>query len=150
MTNLEWAIQQTVHSKRGLSKQIADLLGTSQHVVLNKANPDNELNHFHVAQVQQIMELTGDVRILEELAHELGYSIVANQAVPVSITEAVLSSVKEQGDVSDAITKALADNVIKPKEERDICKEIAEARRALDVMEASIHQAADESRGVRQ
>lgn len=136
MTNLEWAIQQTVHEKRGAAKRLADAIGTSHQVLLNKVNPEVVNNHLTVREAVSLMQHTGCVLILEEVASELGYSVIKDNAAAVPLAEAVLKVMKEHGDVGGAI--AAAGKHINQNEARSICKEISEARLALDALEASV------------
>lgn len=143
MIDLEWAIQQTVLNKRGYSKLLADAIGCSQQILLNKVNPEIVTNHLSVVEASKIMQVSGNVMILEELARLLGYTLVKDDAEPVSITDALLSVMKEHGDIGQVIGEATADNVITENEQRAIVKEINDARHSLDCLESSIKTTTD-------
>ena len=148
MTDLEWAIQQTVHAKRGLSKQLADVVGTSQQVLLNKVNPEVPTNSLHVTEAFKIMKHTGDITILEVQAAELGYHLVKDDSKAVPLMDALLDVIKEQGDIGSAIKDSTADGVVDVHEERHTITQIHEAKRALDELECSVKAHAKSSRGV--
>jgi len=148
MEDLEWAIHQTVHKRRGFSKQVADDLGMSQQVLLNKVNPEILSSHVQVAEAVKMMRFTRDLTILEVMAEMLNCKVIKSDkphAVPVMT--ALLNVVKEHGDIGDAIMNATQDGVINEIEERHIIQQIKEEREALDKLEASIHKNAKQSRG---
>jgi hypothetical protein len=147
MTDLEWAINQMVHKKRGLSKQLADVIGTSQQVLLNKVNPEVQSNSLHAHEAFKIMKHTGDITILEVMADGLGYKLVKDESKPVPILDALLNVVKEHGDIGVCISSAMTDGIYDEEEERYTVQQINEARRALELLECSIHTLAKSSRG---
>lgn len=138
--DIDWAIQQSVHKKRGMSKKLAEILGCSQQVLLNKVNPEVESNHLHVKELFKIVEATGDITPFEIMLEKLGYRVVKEQVKPEPVLQAMLKSVKEHGDVADAITRALEDGEIDEQEVRIIMSEIREGQHALEGLEHAIKQ----------
>ena len=148
MEDLEWAIHQTVHKRRGFSKQVADHLGMSQQVLLNKVNPEICSSHVQVAEAVKMMQFTRDLTILEVMAEMLDCKVVkVDKPRAVPLMSALLGVVKEHGDIGDAISDATCDGVISEIEERHIIQQIKEEREALDKLEASIRDHAKQSRG---
>jgi len=148
MEDLEWAIHQTVHKRRGFSKQVAEHLGMSQQVLLNKVNPEICSSHVQVAEALKMMQFTQDLTILEVMAEMLNCKVIrVDKPRAVPVMSALLSVVKEHGDIGEAITEATKDGVINEIEERHIIQQIKEEREALDRLEASIRDHAKWTRG---
>lgn len=148
MDELEYAIQNTVKHRRGFSKQVAEHLGMSQQVLLNKINPMITSNHLHVTEAARVIAFTQDFSIIEVMAEMLGCKIVkTNKPKAVPIMSALLTVVKEHGDIGEAITDAIKDDVINEIEERHIIQQIKDERAALDSLQSSIQCHAKQSRG---
>jgi len=142
MTDLEWAIQHTVHKQRGLSKQLAEVVGTSQQVLLNKVNPDNDLNHLNLRDGLAIMKHTGDVTILEVMAEQCGYRLHQCNAEATDLMDSVLSLMSEHGELSSLVQASTADGVIDDKEKRAILTKAREIHHAVEQFESSIESEA--------
>ncbi len=146
MTDIEWAIQTTVHRQRGLSKKLADVIGTSQQVLLNKVNPEIPTNHLTAAEALKIMAYTDDVVILEIMASELGYTLCKEESKTVPVLDALLNVIVNQGDVGKAIKDSIEDGVIDVSEERYTLAQINELRKRLGDLESSVKQHARKTR----
>lgn len=138
MTDIEWAINQLVHKKRGSSKQLADRLVCSQQILLNKVNPENMSNHLHLHEAMKLMQVTKDVSLLEVMAEQLGYKLVKNDCAAKPVVDALISAVKEQGDIASIVGSVVARGVVTQELKRAIRKEITEGVDSLDVLLSSI------------
>lgn len=143
MNDIEWAVHNLVHSKLGLSKRLCEVIFCSQQILLNKVNPENTTNHLHLSEALALMKHTKNFTLLEAMASDLGFKVVADNTKPVAVFNALLSSVKEHGDVAVSISDALLDKVITGDELRDIVKQINDERRALNTLEASVRAECD-------
>jgi hypothetical protein len=120
-------------------KQIAHQMGTSHTNLLNRANPNDDTHRLNVEQFLQILVHTADMRPLAALADAFGYDLVAKDGVKArSLTAALLHMTREVADVTRAVGDALEDDHVSQTEKAMIRREITEARKALDVMDASV------------
>jgi hypothetical protein len=94
------------------------------------------ISEFILVQTK-VLEAFGEVGPIETLCRILGGQFTTRHSQTAeSLLDAILIASKEQGDVGEAIRKALGnDGVIDSKEKANIKKEIREARKALDVIE---------------
>ena len=69
------ALHATVHDpKHGGTDVLAMRLGMRSGAMLrNKTNPNNPDHHMRLDETLRLMELTGDYRVLEAMAHEHGF-----------------------------------------------------------------------------
>ncbi|MDG9928282.1 MULTISPECIES: phage regulatory CII family protein [unclassified Pseudomonas] len=123
-------------------KRLAAQMGLPHMSLLQRANPDNDAHKLTINQLFQILMHTRDMRPLQALAEEFGFDLVAREgAAPKNLAAALLHMHGEVADVTKAVTEALADNVLTREERQGICTEIGEARKSLDVLEASVKEA---------
>ncbi|TAA42170.1 hypothetical protein EAT51_07820 [Pseudoxanthomonas winnipegensis] len=116
----------TVHQYPGGSESLAPRLGMSAAVLNSKVNPKTATHHLSLVEAQCIMDLTGDHRILHDLAHALGYVLT-----PVSddvrgdetVMELVLDLNAAQGELARELHDALADEVLTLNELNEVAKD---------------------------
>ena len=120
--NVTDAADMTVHEYPGGSESLAPRLGMSPAVLRNKVNPNNDRNHLTLAEAVRLMWVTGDHRVLQALAGELGYvlSPMPMDESDAPVLDLVLSMGVTSGDLSRVIFDALADGVITPNEMQEI------------------------------
>ncbi|ROT45027.1 phage regulatory CII family protein [Pusillimonas sp. NJUB218] len=115
------AFYHTVHDQPGGAESLAPRMGMSAAVLRNKADPKKECNKPLLADVDKIMDLTGDYRVLRALAHKHGFLLVRapeNCTVEsdMSVLEHVTGLMVAQGKFAQEIHTALADGDLSAKE----------------------------------
>ena len=127
--------------RRLLAREIAATEGVSLEYLagrigISRASLQRKLDERDTAQVG-----LADLDILADdlpgLLHALGLARRA-PAQAKSPHDAFAAAVRECGDVAARVAEALRDGRVLPAEAEAIRREIAEARRALDVLEASV------------
>lgn len=140
MEDIHRAIHETVLSAG--PKELAHKMGMSHTTLLNRANPNDDTHRLNVEQLLQIMLHSGDPRVLAALAGEFGYELVAkDQPKATTLTNALLHMSAEVADVTRAVTNALDDGHVSQTEKALINRELAGARKSLEVLEASVKAA---------
>lgn len=96
----------------------------SAAVLRSKVNPEVRTHHLYLTEASEIMDLTGDHRILHALAAEHGYVLQKTEDVAVgsSLLQVLLSANAAEGDFDRVLQEALADNLITPNEMRLIAE----------------------------
>ncbi|MGB3386122.1 MAG: phage regulatory CII family protein [Marinomonas sp.] len=130
------AIHDLVHKSELGTTRIAEVLGMSKQVLINKVNPYNVYNKLTVHELHAIQMLTGDDSVLRIMQADLVRSTMAY--APPSILEAMINQGKECGDVFAVVQKALADNRLTERERADVLKEIREAISSLEITEQAV------------
>jgi len=139
MDSLDQAIYDIVHKSDIKAKGIADRLGMTHQILINKANPNSEHHKMTVREAHAIQLLTGNHAVVGAMQTEL--NIHKRKAAPKSILQSVLDAGKEHGDVLATIQEAMADGILTEREKGDICKEIREEVAALeDLLESVMSQ----------
>lgn len=119
--NVADAADATVHDYPGGSESLAPRLGMSGAVLRGKVNPNNPRNVLGLKEAQRMMRLTGDHRILQAQAADLGYALLrieedADAAADTSLMGMVLRMHAVGGEFSRVVGEAVADGVITPNE----------------------------------
>ncbi len=130
------AVHDLVHESEMDAGQIADALGISRQILINKVNPYNTVNKLTVHEFLAITILTGNDVVLRAGQNEFILSVLKD--APPSILEAMINQGKEIGDVFAAVQEALADNHLSERERSRILKEIREAITSLEVTEQAV------------
>lgn len=116
----------TVHNYPGGSESLAPRMGMSAAVLRNKVNPNNATHHLSVVEADLLIGLTGDHRMLHDLAHAHGYVL---QAMPAevqddeTVMELVLDLHAANGEFARELHDALADEVITGNEMTELAKD---------------------------
>lgn len=139
------ALYQTVQSYPGGAKALAIRMGMSGQILSNKVNPNLTNNHPTLAEVDQIMGLTGDYRVLHALAESHGHI-----AVKVDMPEAMHSSagilalicrvMSASGGVGESVREALADGSVDAAEIVQIRANVIRSQQALLEMLAQLEK----------
>lgn len=131
------AFYHTVHDQPGGAESLAPRMGMSAAVLRNKADPKKECNKPLLADVDKIMGLTGDFRILQALAHKHGFLLLAAPEgaaeCDMSVLESAMQTCVAQGNFMQSIHTALSDGRVDQKE----VDAISEAERALQTAAAT-------------
>jgi hypothetical protein len=118
--NIIDAAYSVAHDYPGGSESLAPRLGMSGAVLRNKVNPNNTTHHLTLAEALRMSQITGDVRIAEAIANELGYTMVQTPRVEDCCDAAIVELMGEawstHGDVGKEICKTLEDGRVELKE----------------------------------
>lgn len=114
MNQLDLAIHSTVHDYKGGTQALADAMGMSRQILLNKACPTTENAYFSPAQMAQIQNITGNYAINDAL-----HAMEQHRATPEKdVTSSLLGVTRNFADVVGEVTEAMADNVFTERERR--------------------------------
>lgn len=139
MDQLDIAIHNTAHNAKGGLERLAAHMGIGAQVLRNKCNPNTDTHKLSLREAMAMMHTSGDAAILGVMADMLGYSVTQKDCpTTANLMQAVLHAMTEHGDVTRAVDEALADDVITPREEARIRKEISELQTALMELLAAV------------
>lgn len=145
---VDYLVHQTVVGNRGMSKKVAPDMGISQQSFLNKSNHNRHDTHFSPTEMLQLMHGMNDYRVLEEVARQCGFRLVANVVDKnISLLDAIMAADSEHGDFAKHFVKANSDGVIKKAEELKGLSEIDEEIRALECKKVAFKAFAKSTRG---
>lgn len=145
MNQLELAVHRTAHDFPGGVPAMAAAMSIKPGVFKNKVDPNCDWNKLTLDEAMQMMLLSGDKRILIEMARELG-CLVSDQnrpRKPGSIISELLREQAEHGDVASLLSKVLEDNRVTPREAFDVAREIEDEIAALSMLKDAVQAAAD-------
>lgn len=114
----------TVHDNGGV--RLAKRMGMAPHLLLNKVNPDQTHNKLSLAEAVRLQLVTGDHRILHEIARILGYVVIRIENYPQSgPSDIELLTLYGQwnastGAVHHEIAEALDDQIVTEAEQAAI------------------------------
>jgi hypothetical protein len=144
--NILDAFYRTVHDAVGGCEALAVRLGMSAQILRNKANPNNAANKPLLEDADQVMGLTGDMRILHALASKHGHICVRiDSDVPASdlaVLEVVVQVMGSHGDVGREVYRSLEDSRIEPYEIAAVEAKVYEANRAMQQLLARLRELA--------
>jgi len=139
MDQLDIAVHETAHGFDGGLPRLAGLMGMNEQVLRNKVNPNAETSKLSLREAMAMMLLSGNVRMLETMAAQLGYVVRPADAVPeASLMVALLHAEREHSDVVREAAEALADGRLTPREKARIRAELSELTAALQSMDATL------------
>jgi len=136
MDHLDQAIYNTVHNADLSTKELAQQLGISPQVLINKANPTAEYHKLSLRESIGLQKATNNFRIHEAVGIEL--EIEKTGVDQSSVLKAVLSAAKEHGDVVRAVQEGMSNRSLTARE-AEICQvEISESIEALHSLRKTI------------
>jgi hypothetical protein len=114
MNQLDLAIHSTVHDYADGTQALADSMGMSRQILINKACSTTENAYFSPAQMAQLQNITGNYAINDALS-----AMEQHRAKPEKdLTSSVLMVSKDFAGVVTEVTEAMADNVMTERERR--------------------------------
>ena len=128
------AFHQTVHAYPGGCEALAIRLGVNAQVLRNKANPNSTTNKPSLDEVDRVMTLTGDRRVLHALAQQHGFVCVEVEtggASDMAVLEMMAQVWSRNGDFGQTIHAALEDGRITRAEIAQIQDELAKASQSM-------------------
>lgn len=138
------AAYDTVHDYTGSLEALCEALGIkSAQVLRNKVNLNEEKSHhLSLREAQLLMKATGNPRILEALADDIGGIFIQlpkhGSANMLSAVNSISTMSKEFGALIEEVAGDIADGVITRNEYKRIEKEAGKLRLALSVMIADL------------
>ena len=136
--NVQDAFYHTVHDYKDGTAALADRMGMSAAILLNKADPNKEHNKPLLKDADMAMGLTGDYRILDVLAQNHGRIVVRKpepgEACDMAILELMAQAWKSNGEVGSEVHSTLADGKVEKKELPKVRSAIYRAQQALNEM----------------
>ena len=136
MDHIDQAVYDTVHNSDVSAKEIAQRLGMSHQVLINKANPQSEFHKMTLRESLAIQLITGNYRIHKAIDTELG--VKGEGPSLKSLLESVLIASKEHGDVVRAIQESIEDGRFTLREKEQCQKEIDDAMNALNDLRKAV------------
>ena len=144
--NTKDAAYHTVHDYAGGSESLGPRVGISAAVLRNKVNPNNETHRLALDEAVLISVVTGDTRVLDAFAAEMGRVTVAIPAAGTSdmdVLSDTCSLVAQVGQYMQTIHKALSDGKVDSKEIRDIRQQAREAMSKVATLVACLEGMAE-------
>lgn len=138
------AAYDTVHDYTGSLEALSETLGLkSAQVLRNKVNLNEEKSHhLSLREAQLLMKATGNPRILEALADDIGGVFIQlpkhGSANMLSAVNGISTMSKEFGALIEEVAGDIADGVITTTEYKRIEKEAGKLRLALSAMIADL------------
>ncbi|MEK6291080.1 MAG: phage regulatory CII family protein [Paraburkholderia tropica] len=118
--NITDAAYAVAHDYPGGTESLAPRLGMSGALLRNKVNQNNTTHHLTLAEAVRMSQITGDVRIAEAIANELGYALVETprmeECSDAAIVELMGEAWSTHGLVGTEICKTLEDGRVEHKE----------------------------------
>lgn len=130
MQDLEQAIYSIVHDSDMPPKRIAELVGVSYQVLLNKANPQNDTHKLTCGEALAIQIHTENHAIL----HAMKAALDKRDRPQKDIVRSLVDVSKEVGDVVRIVDEAAEDGKVTSTEKRRCIKEINEAINSLEIL----------------
>lgn len=116
------------HDYPGGAHALGPRLGMTGRMLANKLNPNDEAHKLMLVEALRMQQLTGDHRILQAEAEELGYALLKLPSVDAGdFASEAMRTVKEFGDFIGSIEESMRDGKVTPNELRRIERELLEA-----------------------
>lgn len=136
--NVQDAFYHTVHDYKGGTAELANRMGMSGAILLNKADPNKEHNKPLLKDADMVMGLTGDFRILDAMAAAHGRVVIKapepGESCDAAILELMAHSWKSHGDVGMNVHEVLADGKVTPQEIPKVRAAIYRAMQSMNEM----------------
>jgi hypothetical protein len=125
--SFEAAAYQTAHDYPGGVPALALRMGRNANTLQHKVDPLNTTHQLTVREAREMMAFTGDYRMLQAMAAELGHVMLSLRFDPAGCTLGDLAGVaKEFGELLQAVHDAVADGKVTTNEIRAVERQFAE------------------------
>lgn len=118
--NVQDAAYATAHDYPGGVPALAVRMGVSRNVLQNKLNPSVEYHKLTLDEAMRLQALTGDHRILNAMADQVGYVCIKlpefEGVADVELLDAYMQIVADAGAFANDFRDALADRAITRQE----------------------------------
>jgi hypothetical protein len=133
----------TVHNNEAeKTALIAEKMGLSKQVLLNKLNINNATHHLTLAEAVKLMQATHDLRILHALAAEFGGVYVPRVDALEENADRLISDISQMsmkfGALIQEVAKDIADGEISANELGYIEEDAMSLRNALEALLAHV------------
>lgn len=142
MNQLDLAIHSTVHDYKDGTQALADSMGMSRQILLNKACPTTENAYFSPAQMAQLQNITGNYAINDALS-------AMEQHRPKTqkeLTESVMAVSKDFAGVVGEVAEAMKDREMTERERRQCLDAVNKLLEAAEDLKHSISREGLESK----
>ena len=145
--NISDAAYAVAHDYPGGCESLAPRMGMSANILRNKVNPNNTTHHLALAEAVRMSQITGDSRIAQAIAHELGFVLVETPRVEdcsdAAIVEMMGKAWSSHGEVGQEICKALEDGRVDVKEVERVDSRISKHAEVLFGLSARLRGMAE-------
>ncbi|ADV47048.1 phage regulatory CII family protein [Nitratifractor salsuginis] len=123
---------------------VASQLGTTRGYLYASLDPHQTHKPLSVDRALEICRLTGDARIVEAMARELGYTLCKpgdlrdKGAEPMEVVVTVLGMEELHGDLAKTVKEAVKDGVLDEDEKEEIRKRAYELRKQAAELEKAL------------
>lgn len=122
------AAHAVVHDYPGGSEPLAKRMGMAGAILRGKVNENDKGHHLTLVEAVRLQHLTGDHRIIQAEAEEMGYMLVhLPDCEDADFGQAAMRSIKEFGEFVGSCEESLRDGKVTKNEMRRIEKELLEA-----------------------
>lgn len=112
------------HDYPGGTDSLAPRIGMSGALLRNKVNQNQTINHLTLAEAVRMTEITGDTRIVEAFARQLGMMLMdipaAENCADGEVIEMLSESMKTFGEVGHEVNRTFADGRVEQHEVRRV------------------------------
>ena len=123
---------------------VAEKLGTTKGYLYAQLEPARTDKPLSVDRVMEITRLTGDMRIIEEMAKEFGYvlckpgDLEKENADPMIVVIKTLDLENANGDLAKVVKEAVKDGVLDEEEKKRIKERAYQLRKLAASLEESL------------
>lgn len=112
-------------------------------VLRNKVNPNNTTHHVTLKEASEIMDLTGDHRILVALAAEHGYGLHRLEAPENAgcLTSTILATSASKGQFAEVLNNCLKDGLITDNEFAQLQSAASDVQAAMIMLMSRLREA---------
>lgn len=118
------AAHAAAHDYEGGCESLAPRLSMSSALLRNKVNPRSSTNHLTLNEAVRLSVVTGDPRVVQAFAREMGMVCVEmpepDQCGDADVVEMMARSLQTHGEIGRAITETFADGKVELHEARNV------------------------------
>lgn len=118
--NTKDAAYAVAHDYPGGTESLAPRIGMSGALLRNKVNPNNSTHHLTLAEALRMSEMTGDVRIAEAFARELGLMCIEmptpENCADADVIEMMAKTWETNGEIGREVNKTFEDGRVEQHE----------------------------------
>lgn len=133
--NIKDAAYAVAHDYPGGTESLAPRIGMSGAILRNKVNPNNSTHHLSLAEALRMSEITGDRRIAESFARELGLVCVElpipENCADADVIELMAKTWETNGDIGREVNKTFEDGRVEHHEVKRVKDRVWEHIRTL-------------------
>jgi len=138
------------HNYKGGLTVVAHLMGVNYNTFAKKLNPTQETHVLTAAEMVQIMNITGDRRIIDALCAAADGVFIANDEVPshagdVDLLESFSELINNAAAVQVHVSNALADGEVDAVE----FSQLQRIQHSLDTAQAAVNKVVEQFRGAK-